>query len=219
MQSVKIMAPPTNCLSPIGEEAIRAGLQKRMPGRLLRPPSPGRPRSTAATPSRSRWAWPTAASCPADELIEVYRARQPRAAAVPALGLRHHQGGPDDRLGSYGLQQSKGALPTGPLVLMVHIASVWVPFTSESKEAIAHYPEIIKELRLAHHGSGPAPGQSTSATGARAADEAKKRSYIDKFIPHIGVALREILALSDKQEGLVVSTLRETLERSREHNA
>jgi len=32
---------------------------------------------------------------------------------------------------------------------MVHVASVWVPFTSESKEAIASYPEIQKELRLA----------------------------------------------------------------------
>ena len=31
---------------------------------------------------------------------------------------------------------------------MVHIASVWVPFTSESKEAIASYPEIQKEIRL-----------------------------------------------------------------------
>jgi DNA topoisomerase-6 subunit B len=31
---------------------------------------------------------------------------------------------------------------------MVHVASVWVPFTSESKEAIASYPEITKELRL-----------------------------------------------------------------------
>ncbi len=32
--------------------------------------------------------------------------------------------------------------------VMVHIASVWVPFTSESKEAIANYPEIQKEIRL-----------------------------------------------------------------------
>ena len=31
---------------------------------------------------------------------------------------------------------------------MVHMASVWVPFTSESKEAIASYPEIQKEMRL-----------------------------------------------------------------------
>ena len=37
---------------------------------------------------------------------------------------------------------------SGPVTIMVHMASVWVPFTSESKEAIASYPEIQKELRL-----------------------------------------------------------------------
>lgn len=50
---------------------------------------------------------------------------------------------------SYGLSQSRGSLPSGPLTLMVHVASVWVPFTSESKEAIASYDEIEKEIRLA----------------------------------------------------------------------
>ena len=50
---------------------------------------------------------------------------------------------------SYGLSQSRGSLPAGPVTLIVHVASVWVPFTSESKEAIASYPEIEKELRLA----------------------------------------------------------------------
>ena len=40
----------------------------------------------------------------------------------------------------------RGGVPVGPMVIFVHIASVWVPFTSESKEAIAHYPEIIKEI-------------------------------------------------------------------------
>ena len=50
---------------------------------------------------------------------------------------------------SYGLSQSRGSLPSGPVTAMVHVASVWVPFTSESKEAIASYPEIQKEIRLA----------------------------------------------------------------------
>jgi len=49
---------------------------------------------------------------------------------------------------AYGLVQSRGQLPVGPVTLMVHVASVWVPFTSESKEAVASYPEIMKELRL-----------------------------------------------------------------------
>jgi DNA topoisomerase VI subunit B len=50
---------------------------------------------------------------------------------------------------SYGLSQPRGSLPLGPVVILVHMASVWVPFTSESKEAIAHYPEIIKEMSFA----------------------------------------------------------------------
>jgi DNA topoisomerase-6 subunit B len=49
---------------------------------------------------------------------------------------------------AYGLPQSRGQLPVGPVTVMVHVASVWVPFTSESKEAVASYPEIVKELRL-----------------------------------------------------------------------
>src|SRR5690606_36922353 len=48
----------------------------------------------------------------------------------------------------YGLSQSSGALPAAPLVVMVHMASVWVPFTSESKEAIADYDEIRAEIKL-----------------------------------------------------------------------
>ncbi|QGJ70378.1 DNA topoisomerase VI subunit B [Planctomycetales bacterium 10988] len=55
---------------------------------------------------------------------------------------------------TYGLSQSRGSMPNGPITLMVHLASVWVPFTSESKEAIASYPEILKELRLALQGVG-----------------------------------------------------------------
>jgi len=49
---------------------------------------------------------------------------------------------------AYGLSQSRGQLPVGPVTVMVRMASVWVPFTSESKEAIAAYPEIMRELRL-----------------------------------------------------------------------
>src|SRR5439155_1442803 len=50
---------------------------------------------------------------------------------------------------NYGVAQSKGALPAGPMVVFVHMASVWVPFTSESKEAVADYDEIRKEIKLA----------------------------------------------------------------------
>jgi DNA topoisomerase VI subunit B len=47
----------------------------------------------------------------------------------------------------YGIDSDK--LPVGPVAIFVHVFSVWVPFTSESKEAVASYPAIIKELKLA----------------------------------------------------------------------
>jgi DNA topoisomerase-6 subunit B len=49
----------------------------------------------------------------------------------------------------YGLEGKEGEFPSEPIILMVHMASVWIPFTSESKEAIAPYPEIIREIDLA----------------------------------------------------------------------
>lgn len=48
----------------------------------------------------------------------------------------------------YGLEV-EGDIPKEPLAIMVHVASVWLPFTSESKEAIAPYEEIVKEVELA----------------------------------------------------------------------
>ena len=58
-------------------------------------------------------------------------------------------------------------LPKGPVTVMVHMASVWVPFTSESKEAIASYPEIQKELRLGAAGGRPQAGHVRPQAAAR----------------------------------------------------
>ena len=115
---------------------------------------------------------------------------------------------------SYGLQQGKGALPTAPLLLLVHIASAWVPFTSESKEAVASYDEIVKELKLALQDAGRKLGRYIRR-GQRELDAERKRAYIEKYIPHIGIALQEILDLSEREEKKIVDTLTGTLERSR----
>ena len=115
---------------------------------------------------------------------------------------------------SYQLQQPRGALPVGPLLLMVHIASVWVPFTSESKEAIAHYPEIIKELRLGLQECGRRVAMFIRKR-RRDADEAKKRAYIEKYIPQVSIGLQQILELSDAQRDAVTASLTDVLERSR----
>jgi DNA topoisomerase-6 subunit B len=115
---------------------------------------------------------------------------------------------------SYQLQHPRGALPVGPMLLMVHIASVWVPFTSESKDAIAHYPEIIKEMRLGLQECGRRVATYIRKR-RREADEQKKRAYIVQYIPQVAVGLQEILQLSDRQRDQVVTRLTDVLERSR----
>jgi len=114
----------------------------------------------------------------------------------------------------YGLQQSRGALPQGPILAVVHIASVWVPFTSESKEAVASYPEIVRELRLALMEAGRRMGVFVRKR-RREADEHKKRSHIEKYIPTIGEALQEILGFSDRKRNTTIDKLKTILERSR----
>jgi len=112
------------------------------------------------------------------------------------------------------MQHPRGAPPLGPMLLMVHIASVWVPFTSESKDAIAHYPEIIKELRLALQECGRRVATHIRKR-KREADEEKKRAYIVQYIPQVAVGLQQILDLSDKDRDKVVVNLTDVLERSR----
>ena len=47
----------------------------------------------------------------------------------------------------YGLEQRGGkGIPFGPAIILVHMASTKVPFTSEGKEAIAYFPEIEEEM-------------------------------------------------------------------------
>ena len=115
---------------------------------------------------------------------------------------------------SYDVEQSRGALPTGPLLVMVHIASVWVPFTSEAKEAVAHYDEIINELKAALQECGRRLSRHIRRK-RRVADELKKQNYISKYIPHIGEALQQILGLTNPQKTDVVESLTGILERSR----
>jgi len=151
---------------------------------------------------------------PAEELIDLWRFanRVPLQYQQSACAISRAALTTDWR--KYGLQQSKGALPAAPMVLFVHMVSVWVPFTSESKEAVAAYPEIIRELRLGLQEVGRRLGGFLRHR-RRLAEEDKKKSYIKSYIPHIGIALREILGLSKQDEAKVVEVLTETLERSR----
>ena len=210
----KLMAPPTNCLSPIGEELLLDSLKSLVTAdfhtSVTRSPAVyrGNPFQVEAALAYG------GPDLNGDDAAQVFRF----ANRVPLL---YQQGACavskaviDTGWRNYLVQQSRGALPVAPMLLVVHIASVWVPFTSESKEAIAHYPEILKEIRLAVQDCGRKLATHIRR-GRREAEANRKQSYIQKYIPHIGIALREILELSETQEKRVVTTLKDTLERSR----
>jgi DNA topoisomerase-6 subunit B len=85
---------------------------------------------------------------------------------------------------NYGVPQSRGALPAGPMVVFVHMASVWVPFTSESKEAIADYDEIQKEITLALRECGRRLGLFLRRR-ERAASEYRRRNIFELYIEEV----------------------------------
>ncbi|MCD6416697.1 MAG: DNA topoisomerase VI subunit B [Planctomycetes bacterium] len=114
----------------------------------------------------------------------------------------------------YGIEQSNGSLPAGPLLILVHMASPWVPFTSESKEAIACYPKIEKEIVLALQ-ECTRPLRRFLRQKQRNIEERRKHKYIEKYIPHIGVALQEILQFSDGEREHVIENLSVVLQKSR----
>ncbi len=213
LSRVKIMAPPTDCLSPVGEEVLCKALENRVEAdfytTVTRPPAVYR-----GNPFQVEAGLAYGGNLSGDELIELYR----YANRVP---LQYQRGAcaiskavTELPWRNYRISQSRGAMPSGPMVLVVHIASVWVPFTSESKEAVAHYPEILKEIRLALQECGRRVALHIGRH-RRLAEEHKKRTYIQKYIPHIGHALQEILGLTDRSREKTIATLTDVLEKSR----
>jgi len=115
---------------------------------------------------------------------------------------------------SYGLHQPKGALPVAPMAILVHVASVWVPYTSESKEAIEPYPEILKEIKLGLQQCARQLAHYLRRE-LHLHQEYDRRAYIEKYLPHIGVALQEILTLTDEERDAAVQKLDNVLHASR----
>ena len=198
IKKTKIIAPPTDCISPIGSNALELGLKKEIQAEfycsITRPPSVYR-----GNPFVVEAGLAYGGEQSAEGSITVMRF----ANRVPLL---YQQGAcatnksvVQTNWRSYGLGQSSGSLPQGPMTIVIHIASVWVPFTSESKEAIAHYPEITKEIKLALQDIGRKLGSYVHKK-KRVLAEGKKRDYIKMYIPHVAEALKELIGKSVDQE-------------------
>lgn len=210
---VDIMNPPTDCVVPIGDELILKTLQTKT-GAEFYTSTTRSPSVYRGNPFLVECAMAYGGDLPGDQPMQVYRFAnrvpllfQPSACATIRVVSKADWK-------KYGLSQSKSSLPVGPVAVLIHVASVWVPFTSESKEAIADYNEIKQEIRLAILDCARKLSLHLSKR-RRAAEEARKANYIDTYIPFIGEALQEMLKLNDKQKDNVVNTLRETLEKTR----
>ena len=209
VQKTKIMSPPTDCIAPIGGELIEAALRAEVKADFYASCT-RRPAVYRGNPFLVEVGLAYGGNISADDPITLYRYanRVPLQYQQGACAITRSATSTDWK--AYQLQQPRGALPVGPVLLMVHIASVWVPFTSESKEAIAHYPEIIKEMRLGLQECGRQVATFIRKR-KREADEAKKRAYIEKYIPQVAVGIQQILELSDAQRDKITANLTDVL--------
>ena len=176
MQETPIRAPATDCLSPIGEKQILAGLLKgvqaefftattRSPavyrgnpfqievglayGGQLGPDPAELEKETQAAPEAVVKRGKVVQEAPRAQPAKLMRFANRVPLLYQASGCCIHKSVVEIDWRRYGLSQPSGGLPVGPLAVFVHMASVWVPFTSEGKEAIADYDEIRKEIKLA----------------------------------------------------------------------
>ena len=190
IQQVKIIAPPTDSVTPIGDELLLRGLKKEINAdfyaSVTRPPSVYRGNPFIVEASLAY-----GGDLQKEDSIKLLRFanRVPLQYQQSACAITKSVISTVWR--NYGLSQSKGALPIGPVVLLVHIASVWVPFTSESKEAIAHYPEIVKEIKLALQDVGRKLA-SYIRKHVRAKEQRARASLFENYIPELASSLSNL---------------------------
>jgi DNA topoisomerase-6 subunit B len=189
-QAAKLAPPPTDCLAPIGVRQLLAGLLKGVRAEFYAASS-REPEVYSGRPFQIEAAIAFGGELPADDSARVIRF----ANRVPLLfqqsACSSFKSVAETNWRNYDLQQPRGAVPVGPLVIMIHMASVWVPFTSESKEAIADFDEIRKEMKLALMECGRKLGTYLRKR-ARMKREGERRDVFQKYIGEIAKACNAI---------------------------
>jgi DNA topoisomerase-6 subunit B len=191
---VKVLAPPATAVVPIGESLLVEGLKRRFPKAELYVSSTRPPKVYRGNPFVIEVGLAYGGDLPVDEPADIMRFAnrvplqyQPKACAISESVYQTNWRG-------YELQQPKGSLPVAPLALALHLASVWVPFTSEAKEAVAHYDELLVEMRLALQECGRKLGAHIRAR-AHAERESRRLGLFQRYIPEVAQALSDILGV------------------------
>ncbi|QQG39770.1 MAG: DNA topoisomerase VI subunit B [Candidatus Aenigmatarchaeota archaeon] len=195
IQKVKLMRPPTDCLAPIGEKMLEEGLKNETKAEFVnavtRDPVVyrGNPfQIEAAIAYGGDLAKTQSGEVASDEAVQQpaklirYANKMPLLYEQSSCALTKAVQGVTWR--RYGMNQPGGGLPHGPAVIAVHICSTWVPYTSEGKEAIASYPEIIEEIKLAVQEVARSLFQYVSGI-RKTEDRAKRQKLFEVYIPEL----------------------------------
>ena len=197
IRDTKIIAPPTDCLVPIGEDAIEKGLRKEVEAEfytsVTRPPAVYR-----GFPFQIEAGIAYGGALPVEDLAKVIRFANKVPLQYQQAGCAVTKAIIETAWKNYGISQSRGALPAGPLIVMVHIASVWVPFTSESKEAVASYPEIMHEIKLSLQECGRRLAGYVRKI-KKGAHEAERKKIFDLYMVEVAESLHDFTNCDKKK--------------------
>ena len=196
-QEAKLPPPPTDCLAPIGVRQMLAGMLKGVKAEFYAASS-REPDVYRGRPFQIEAAIAFGGELAADDSARVIRF----ANRVPLLfqqsACSSFKAVAETGWRNYNLSQPRGSLPVGPLVIMIHMASVWVPFTSESKEAIADYDEIRKEMKLALMECGRKLGTYLRKR-QKMQRESARRDVFERYIGEIAKAINAITGTDAKK--------------------
>jgi DNA topoisomerase-6 subunit B len=211
IKKTKIISPPTDCIVPIGEELLEKGMRKEVAAEFYTAVTRS-PEIYRGIPFVVEVALAYGGQQPADQAVRVLRF----ANRVPLLYQQSACSAFKSILQTnwkpYGMQQSGTNAPVGPLTIVVHMASVWPPFTSEAKEAIAHYPEIIKEMKLALQEAGRRLGAYVNKK-RRVGMERERVNIFERYIPEVADSLA---VLSGENRKLIEGELNKMLAKNKE---
>lgn len=208
LQKADLQRPPIDCLSPVGRGAIEKSLKIEFQPEFMA--------ATTRAPNVYRgYPFQVEAALAYGGNIPEGNAQVLRVAnKVPLL---YESGACAITIATnemdwkrYGIpKNSSSSVPTAPIIIFVHVCSVWVPFTSESKAAIANYPIIIKEIKLALQECARQLGVFIKKK-MRIKKDAQR---INTFIKYSEILASSLATLSRKDEKEIKTLMNEILEK------
>ena len=205
-KKVKLLAPPTDCLSPIEDLLIKKGLSKAIDSKFVSTVTRA-PSVAGGNPFQVEVGLIFGTDLPSDGPVEVLRI----ANRVP---LMYQQGGclltksiESVDWKKYGLEHPGGrGVPKGPAAILVHLASTNVQFTSEAKEALSDNEEVFNEIRLALQEVGR--GLRNHKRKSKQREKAREKfELVNVILPEISAKSSAILGREEPDLAPVITNI------------